>query len=175
MARNASVERFRKLTEELQRECLAAAKDELGTQAEKLTQTIKGVCPVNADPKPTPGLLRDSIGWTFGDPPKTRASGAFRPKAGGSKSDLVASVYAGNDEAFYARWVEFGTEPHSLAKGADLSSGAKSRRIPQSSGAQHPGAAAHPFFYPTYRLMKKRIRSAVKRKLNASIKKRSAE
>lgn len=34
---------------------------------------------------------------------------------------------------------------------------------------------AKPFFFPTYRLKKKKIRSAMKRKITASIKKRSAE
>jgi HK97 gp10 family phage protein len=35
--------------------------------------------------------------------------------------------------------------------------------------------AARPFFFPTYRLMKKKMRSTMKRKITASIKKRSAE
>lgn len=34
---------------------------------------------------------------------------------------------------------------------------------------------AKPFFFPTYRLMKKKMRSTMKRRLTASIKKRSAE
>jgi HK97 gp10 family phage protein len=35
--------------------------------------------------------------------------------------------------------------------------------------------AAKPFFFPTYRLLKKRMISSMKRRINASIKKRSAE
>ncbi len=35
--------------------------------------------------------------------------------------------------------------------------------------------AARPFFFPTYRLLKKQMISAMKRKITASIKKRSAE
>lgn len=34
--------------------------------------------------------------------------------------------------------------------------------------------AAHPFFFPTYRLRKKRIRAAVQRRITLAIKKRSA-
>jgi HK97 gp10 family phage protein len=34
---------------------------------------------------------------------------------------------------------------------------------------------AHPFFFPTYRLKKKKMISAMKRKITAQIKKRSAE
>jgi len=36
-------------------------------------------------------------------------------------------------------------------------------------------AGAHPFFYPSWRLRRKRIRSAMKRRITANIKKRSAE
>lgn len=167
MAKNQSLERFKKLTEDLKTECLDIARDELAAQSDDLVALMKRVCPTNSDPPPRPGLLRDSIGWTWGAPPKTRATGAFRPK--GKPSEFTASVYAGNDEAFYARWVEFGTQAHALSKGADLS-----RNKRQSTGRQHPGATAHPFFWPSYRLRKKPMRSAVKRKLSAAIKKRSA-
>ncbi len=170
MAKNVSLERFKKLTEDLQKECLQIAHDELANQADRLVGVMKSACPVEADPPPKPGLLRDSIGWTFGTPPKTRATGAFRPKAGGGGgSQFIASVYAGNDEAFYARWVEFGTHAHSLRKGADIS-----RRKRQAGERQHPGAVAKPFFWPSYRLLKKTMRSTVKRKLAAAIKRRSA-
>lgn len=163
---NASVERFKKLTQELQKECLQIAHEELGVQAERLVGIMKNACPVNADPPPRPGLLRDSIGWTFGSPPKTKATGAFRPQGSGN---FIASVYAGNDEAFYARWVEFGTQSHSLTKGADIS------RKKRQGGTQHPGSVAQPFFWPSYRLMRKTIKSTIRRKLTAAIKKRSAE
>lgn len=178
MAKNASLERFKNLTEDLQKECLSIAKAELANQADRLVSVMKAACPINADPPPEPGLLKNSIGWTFGTPPKTRATGAFRPKAGGDtkgrggnkgKSEFVANVYAGNDEAYYARWVEFGTHAHSLSKGADIS-----RRKRQSGGRQHPGSVAQPFFWPSYRLLKKTMRSTVKRRLAAAIRKRSA-
>jgi len=166
MARNQSVDRFRRLTKELQQECLQAAHDEMQAQAGRLVGVMKSVCPVGED-EPQPGLLRSSIGFTWGSPPKTRATGAFRPKG---KNNLGVNVYAGNDEAFYARWVEFGTAPHSVAAGSD-----SSRNKGQGSGIMHPGAKPKPFFWPSYRLMKKTIRSSVKRKLTAAIKKRSAE
>ncbi len=146
MAKNVSLERFRKLTEDLRKECLQIAHDELAAQADRLVNVMKSACPVNSDPPPQPGLLRDSIGWTFGNPPKTRATGAFRTTGRGN---FVASVYAGNDKAYYARWVEFGTQAHSVGKGADIS-----RHKSQSSGTLHPGTAAHPFFWPSYRLLK---------------------
>lgn len=169
MATNKSVERFRKLTLDLQKECMQVARDELAAQADRLVGVMKAACPVNADPPPQAGLLRSSIGWTFGSPPKTRATQAFRPKAK-SGSQFVASVYAGNDEAYYAGWVEFGTHAHSLSSGASLA-----RRRRQGGERQHPGSVAHPFFWPSYRLLKKPMRRAVKSKLTRAIKKRSAQ
>lgn len=173
MARNVSVERFKKLTEDLQNECVDIAHKELGNQAERLVNVMKSVCPVNADPPPQPGLLRNSIKWTFGTPPKTRATGAFRPNPKNT-SDSIASVYAGDDKAFYARWVEFGTQAHSLSKGASAPKRGRASKG-QSTGTQHPGSPAQPFFWPTYRLLKKSMRTTVKRRLTTAIKKRSAE
>src|SRR5262245_33756789 len=161
--RVTSLQRFRKLTEDLQKECLQLAHDELGVQATALVKVMQTACPVSSDPRDKPGLLRQSIGWTYGQPPKTRASGAFRP----TKNVTGLNVYAGSEEALYARWVEFGTAPHSTAKGAITRSGRR-----QGGVRQHPGATAKPFFWPSYRLMKKPMRSKVKRKLTAAIKER---
>lgn len=174
MAKNVSVERFKKLTEDLQKECLQIAKQELGNQADRLVGVMKSVCPVHADPPPQPGLLRNSIAWTFGTPPPTRATQAIRPKTPKSGSEFVATVYAGDDEAYYAAWVEFGTQAHSLSKGASTSREGHRRSKRQGQGPQHPGSVAKPFFWPSYRLLKKSMRSTMKRRLSTAIKKRSA-
>jgi len=165
----SSAERFRRLTNELKKECLEIAKNEMAAQAERLVQLMKAKCPVNADPPPQAGLLRDSIGWTFGEPPTKRGlMGSVRTRPGNS-NEIIANVYAGNNEAFYARWVEFGTQAHSIGKGADIS---RSKR--QSRGGQHPGSPAQPFFWPSYRLLKNSMRAAVKQKLISAIEKRSS-
>ena len=68
------------------------------------------------------------------------------------------------------RWEEFGTRPHSLAKGASAKRGKKGR-----AGAMHPGAKARPFFWPTVRAWKpqirRRIRADVKAALQAALRK----
>ena len=51
------------------------------------------------------GDLKRSIGWTWDEPPK-----GSLPLATGSLHGSTITVYAGNDEAFYARFVEFGRE-----------------------------------------------------------------
>jgi len=84
-------------------------------------------------PKPT-GTLERSIGWTWGAAPE--GSKVFGTVKGGE--EVTITIYAGNDEAFYARWVEFGTV----------------------------NATARPYFYPSYRANRKRAVGRVKRALN---------
>ncbi|KAB0538470.1 HK97 gp10 family phage protein [Pseudochrobactrum saccharolyticum] len=106
-------------------------KQALEQSAEEIVSLAKSLVPVDQ------GALRDSIGWTWGKVPKgamTIGKVAEASLAG----ELTITIYAGNSDAFYARWVEFGT---------------------QKMGAQ-------PYFYPSYRANKKstrnRIRSSVR-------------
>lgn len=116
------------------------------------------------------GDLRDSIGWTWGEPPRgSIVIGKSLPMRGAS--DMRLTIFAGNDKAFYARWVEFGTAPHSLAKGADKSS----RRRANLPGRQHPGSKAMPFFFPAWRALKKRTKSRVSRAITKAAKKVAAK
>lgn len=78
--------------------------------------------------------LHDSIGWRWGAAPKgSRVLGSVK---GGDA--LTATIFAGNDKAFYARWVEFGTVK----------------------------ASAQPFFFPAYRAHAKKAKAAIKRAIN---------
>lgn len=96
----------------------------LEKSADEIAALARRLVPVDS------GDLRDSIGWTWGTAPRGAIS-LGTVKAG----DLTITVYAGNSEAFYARWVEFGTVKTS----------------------------AQPFFYPAYRAMRKRAKSRIKR------------
>lgn len=112
------------------------------------------------------GDLRDSIGWTWGDAPKGSIS--LGTVDGPRSMNLRITVYAGNDKAFYARWVEFGTKPHSTAAGGQ---DARMIAVASGQGKPHPGARAQPFFYPSYRALRRRIRSRVTRAINRAAKK----
>lgn len=101
------------------------------------------------------GALMNSIGWTWGDAPKGSLTVAT---LNGNNSDLKITIYAGDEEAFYARFVEFGTQAHSLATNASVSRGKR-----QGQGGMHPGAEAHPFFYVGWRLNKRRTKAAMRR------------
>lgn len=109
------------------------------------------------------GELEEAIGWTWGEAPQgAMILGSVKGKGAGS---LTITVYAGNSEAFYARWVEFGTAKHSTAKGGGTVKGKAA--LSSGGGIAHPGAAAQPFFYVSYRANRKKavakIRAATAR------------
>lgn len=127
--------------------------------ADELVQMMKRLVPSDA------GILRDSIGWTWGEAPE----GSFTLfKVRGSKRDdaeygaLRITVYAGSRDAFYVRFVEYGTAPHDVAQGG----GTKGF---SGSSVGHPGARAQPFFFPSYRALRKRIQSRIKREMKKAI------
>lgn len=103
--------------------------------ANEIVAMAKGLVPVDN------GDLRDSIGWTWGSAPKGSMTLA---QAG--EGDFRLTIYAGNDRAFYARWVEFGTEQNT----------------------------AQPFFYPSYRALRKRTKSRISRAYTKAAKKVAA-
>ena len=107
------------------------------------------------------GALQRSIGAAAGYGPLTSATGAFRTKrtARGdalAREGLLHTVYAGDNTAFYARFVEFGTRPH--------------RAGGMFEGAEHPGATAQPFFFPAIRLRRRAIKRALRAAARAAVK-----
>lgn len=93
------------------------------------------------------GDLRRSIGWTRGVAPSgaMTVSRLTRSRLG---KQLTLTIFAGNDDAYYARFVEFGTAPH-VAGG-------------MFKGAHHPGTPAQPFFYPAWRAQRQTIRRLIR-------------
>ncbi|MFG1238008.1 HK97-gp10 family putative phage morphogenesis protein [Xanthobacter autotrophicus DSM 597] len=134
-----------------------AAREEIRRAMEEAAQEVvnlaRHLAPVDA------GDLRDSIGWTWGDPPRGAIVLAkSRPRKGAK--DMRLTIYAGNDKAFYARWVEFGTAAHPN-KG-------------KFTGTRHPGTRAQPFFFPAYRAERKKMKSKVSRAITKAAKKVAA-
>ena len=150
------------------REAAAAAMEE---GAQEIVDAMKMAAPIER------GDLRDSIGWTWGEVP----AGAFMVdeiRSGKNKGDQYATmrikIYAGNKDAFYARFIEFGTAPHSLDRNASVAraaSGSAINQRRQQSGRQHPGTPAQPFFFPTW----KRERAKFQRRIRDRIRKRIKE
>lgn len=94
------------------------------------------------------GALRDSIGWTWGKAPKGAMS-LGKVAAASLGGELTITIYAGtrdkqlgDRDAFYARFVEFGTQKMS----------------------------AQPFFFPSYRANKKQAGSRIRRAVTKAAK-----
>ena len=106
-----------------------AAEDEIrkaiAKSADEITEMARGLAPVDD------GDLRRSIGWTWGEAPK--GSKVLGKASAGA--NLTATVFAGDDKAYYARWVEFGTTKMS----------------------------AQAYFFPSYRSNKKRAKNRIAR------------
>jgi HK97 gp10 family phage protein len=112
----------------------ALAKQQIAKAMEQSAQEIadlaRALAPVDD------GALRASIGWSWhGAPEGSMTLGSVKTSGRGA-GNLAIVVYAGDDRAFYARWVEFGTSQ---------------------------GGPAQPFFYPAYRALRKRVRGRVSR------------
>ena len=97
--------------------------------AQEIVRLAQSLVPIDQ------GDLRKSIGYTFGAAPK---GSVVLAQSSGEQSDLRITIYAGDSDAFYARWIEFGTQ--------------KMR--------------ARPFFFPAYRANKRRVRSRITRAVN---------
>jgi HK97 gp10 family phage protein len=121
-----------------------AARVAMEKGAQELVDMMKRLVPVDT------GQLRDSIGWTWGDAP---AGAALIAQSSPDPRGLKITVYA---KDYAAAWVEFGTAPHNVALGG----GNKSFK---GSANMHPGSRAQPFFFPSYRALRKRIQSRIKR------------
>lgn len=107
------------------------------------------------------GALRDSIGWTWGDAPKgSIVLGTVKQRRGRSANNMRITIFAGNDEAWYARFVEFGTRQH-IAGG-------------KFAGATIPNVSAQPFFYVSYRAVRKKVRGRVSRAVTKAAKRVAA-
>lgn len=141
-AEKASLQRLQQRMDRIPKAVRRAVRPAIEASAQELVARQKALVPVDT------GALRASIGYVFGEAPKTRATGAFRPSGGPTlDADLKASVFAGNDGAYYARWVEFGTQPHD----------------------GHPGASPRPFFYPAFRLTRKRATARIQRAVSKAV------
>lgn len=110
----------------------APIRAELQRAAEDIVSMAKSLVPVDS------GDLRDSIGWTFGKAPRgAMVLAQAEARLGG---ELTATVFAGNNKAFYARWVEFGTQK----------------------------MVAQPYFFVSYRANRNRAKSRIRKAVRDS-------
>ena len=135
----------------------------LGESAEEIAATARSMAPVDS------GDLRDSIRWRFGDAQSNRKA-VLRAKAGSADHELSVTIEAGDYDAFYARFVEFGTAA-TPARGPRLNFNLKRLGIMTKAYKAHAATPAQPFFYPAFRLGKKRAKNRIARGIRRAAKK----
>lgn len=121
--------------------------------ASEVVSMMKSLVPVGGS-----GDLKNSIDWTWGAAPKGAMSiGTVRARGlGATGSENLITIYAGNAEAYYARFVEFGTAAHTAGG--------------KFAGATIPAIPASPFFYVSFRANRRRVKSRITRAINKSAK-----
>ena len=132
---------IRRLAPAAEKELTAAAQKSAG----EMVSLARSFVPVKT------GALRDSIVATppGGSAPGYSQGGRLVPKG-------AYAITAGNAAVRYPHLVEYGTAAH-------LNAG-------QFAGSEHPGTSAQPFFWPAYRLTRKRHQSRASRALTKSVK-----
>ncbi len=129
-------------------------KKALAKSGEEWVSKAQALAPVGAT-----GKLRESIGYTFGKAPDGSLSQASQVIRSGTPA---ITIFAGNKEAFYVRFVEFGTAGGTFGSRSDQ----QGRKVKRT----HPGTTAQPFFFPAYRILRTRIKSRLSRAMSQSIK-----
>lgn len=147
---NRLKQKIARMPDEARKEIRAA----MAVSAGEIVETAKAFAPVKS------GDLRNSIGYTFGEyrPDNANVRGV---SAKGGKHDLSVTIHAGDQKAWYAALVEFGTAPHVIRpreRGGFLSFLGLS-----VAAVRHPGAEPHPFFNPAVRLGRKRAMNRIGR------------
>lgn len=140
MAKILNRERLRAKLKALSPEIKRQIKPALERGAQEIADLAIHLVPVDTS------ALKNSIDWTYGEPPDSAVLTGGRRKTplNPQANDLKISVYAGNDLAYYARWVEFGTRS---------------------------GQRAQPFFFPAYRALRKSVKNRIARAVKSAIKK----
>lgn len=131
--------KMRQMPEEARKQIAKAMEQ----SAEEMVRLARSLAPIDD------GHLQRSIDWNWGGAPAgSMTLGTVRAEGKGA-GNMAITIYAGDDRAYYSRWVEFGTSPH--VQGGRF------------AGTQHPGTPARPFFYPAYRALRKRMKSRTSR------------
>lgn len=115
-----------------------AARVAMEEGAQEIVEAMRAAAPFKS------GDLRDSIGWTWGElPPGTFMIDEIRSgkNQGEQYATLRLKIYAGSNDAYYARFIEFGTVR----------------------------APAHPFFFSTWSKEKAKLRKRIRDAVLASI------
>lgn len=125
----------------------AAIRTAMEQSADQTVSLMKSLAPVDS------GDLQMSISWTWGDAPKGSLKvGQIKSRTG----NMRITIYAGGGDAYYARFIEWGTQAH-IAGG-------------KFAGAKIPAIPAQPFFFVAFRATRKSAKSRVSRAITKAAK-----
>lgn len=147
---SAKILRLKELQRKLDRlpgKVKARIREAMEQGANEIVEMAKSLVPDDT------GALRDSIGWTYGRAPKGAMTLGKVEATGG---DLTITIYAGNSEAFYARWVEFGTSQHTAGG--------------KFAGSTIPAIPASPYFYVSFRTLRRKVKARISRGITRAAK-----
>jgi HK97 gp10 family phage protein len=124
----------------------AAVAPVLLKQANQIAATMRSLAPEDE------GALKASIAVT-GPGQKTPAHS--QPGGAAAVPENAVAITAGNTEVRYAHLVEHGTRARMTSS--------------KSQSGHHPGTAAQSFFWPAFRLHRKKTAAAIKRAIGKAI------
>ncbi|MBN9018726.1 MAG: HK97 gp10 family phage protein [Rhizobiales bacterium] len=140
-----NADRFLRKLERMPKVAKAEIQTALKASAEGIAGTARRMAPKKS------GALARSIGTTIGKYVTDNANvRGVQATAGGH--DLSVTIHAGDEIAWYAALVEYGTAPHYIVAKRARALGVGGRL---GKRVHHPGAAPQPFFWPAWRLGKK--------------------
>jgi len=169
-------------------------KQAMALEADKTVSVMRALAPVLKRPHKDrkAGALRNSIGWTWGEPKfgaaVLRSRSKKRVKFAGAA--LVLTLYAGSADVYYARWIEFGTRPGRKDSAYSYTYMRRRRKkaYRQVNGKwvtapeyyqvtharavyrTHPGTKGYHFFYGAWKVKRKEARKAIRRAWRKAIK-----
>lgn len=171
MARSTTIiglDRLNKKLKKLPEQAEKRIKEAMEQGANEIVAMMKSLAPEVS------GDLRDSIGWTWGERPKYSQALATVKSSDGK---LALTIYAGNSKVRYAHLVEFGTAAHDIY---GKRQGFLGRRKAMGKDGRfgthvkHPGATAKPFFFVSWRALRRRTKSRITRAITKSAKEAAA-
>jgi len=124
--------------------------------AEQVVETMRRFVPRGTEPLPETRTQRlwQSIGWTWGKAPEGAMILGRSKKLGGSaQGRKFITIYAGNSETMVGKRQQF-----QLARLMEF-------------GAKDDHFKAHPFFFPAWRIEKRRVRQKITTRMRRNFKK----
>lgn len=130
----------RKLTQTIPNAVIEVTAKAMEAGADEVVGMMKRLAPKDS------GVLAETIGWTWGDPPK---GAMVLGKSTPTRDGLVITIYAGDESTLVGERAQF-----QLAR-------------LQEFGTQNMNAS--PFFFPSWRALRKRVRGRVTRQMRKAI------